>query len=161
MAAVELHPNREQRIMSLTPKEKELAAVGASLAAGCKSCADFHFQQVKQAGASDEEIEQAISDAIAVRDSAGGIMERYGLKLLGLTPKGVADDDGADSTEGTTRVRELVRIAAAAALSCTSSLEKHMALARCLDVTDVEIRSVVASARFIKGKADSICCKHI
>ena len=70
--------------MPLTYKEKELANIGASVATGCKPCTDYHFNKVREAGASDEEIRQAISDAMAVRDSAKEIMENHGLKHLGM-----------------------------------------------------------------------------
>ena len=63
--------------MSLTFKEKELVNIGASVATGCKPCTDYHFRKVREAGASDEEIKQAISDAMVVRDSAKEIMESH------------------------------------------------------------------------------------
>lgn len=52
--------------MNLNLKEKELVAVGVSVATGCKPCLNYHFRKVQEAGASDEEIKQAISDAICV-----------------------------------------------------------------------------------------------
>ncbi len=148
--------------MSLTTKEKELVSVGASLATGCKLCANFHYKEVRKAGASDDEIRQAMMDAISVRDQAKKIMERHGLKLLGLKFRRTADDD--DDSEGvaeTNRMTELVSVAAAFAVNCTSSLDKHLVTARSVGVTDDEIQEVVDLARFIKGKADSLCCKRI
>jgi AhpD family alkylhydroperoxidase len=146
--------------MSLTPKERELVSVGASLAAGCKLCANYHFKKVRTAGATDEEIEQAMTDAIAVRDSARRIMEWHGLKLLGRKLRG-EDSETPGEGEGTTRITELVSIAAAFAVNCTSSLEKHIEAARSLGITDDDIQAVVDLGRFIKGKADSYCCKLI
>lgn len=148
--------------MSLTNKEKELVSVGASLAAGCKLCANFHFKEVQRAGASDDEIRQAMMDAIAVRDKARSIMERHGLKLLGLKFRRAADDDDdAESVGETDRMKALVSVAAAFAVNCTSSLDKHLAGAQSVGVTDDEIQEVIDVARFIKGKADSLCCKRI
>jgi AhpD family alkylhydroperoxidase len=68
--------------MSLTVKEKELVNIGASVANGCKPCTDYHFKKVRQAGATDEEIKDAITYAMLVRDSAKEIMENYGLQQL-------------------------------------------------------------------------------
>jgi AhpD family alkylhydroperoxidase len=148
--------------MPLTPKEKQLVSVGASLAAGCKLCANHHFNQVRKAGATDEEIERAMSDAIAVRDSARRIMEWHGLKLLGRKLRGASEDsDTPGENEGTTRITELVSIAAAFAVNCTSSLERHIEAAHGVGVTDDEIQSAVDIGKFIKGKADSLCCKII
>ena len=42
--------------MAITPKEKELAAVGMSIATGCKPCTDFHVKAARKSGASDAEI---------------------------------------------------------------------------------------------------------
>jgi len=120
-------------------------------AAGCKPCTNYHFKQVRAAGASDDEIEQAISDAMCVRDSAKAIMESFGLKLLGI-----AREDGAcGCTDGTTRIRELVSIAAAFAVNCTASLNKHMAAGRSVGIADDEIKAVLEMALFVKGKAAS------
>ena len=143
--------------MPLSVKERELVAVGVSLATGCKTCTNFHFKKVRGAGASDEEIEQAMTDAIAVRDKAKRIMEWHGLRLLGL---GKARDDEDASLE-TSRMTELVSVGAAFAVNCTSSLEKHLAAARDIGVADDEIEAVLDLSRFIKGKADSLCCKLI
>ena len=56
--------------MAIMKKEKELAAVGISIAAGCKPCTDFHMKAVREAGASDDEIRRAIEDAVALRNAA-------------------------------------------------------------------------------------------
>lgn len=135
--------------MALTFKEKELVNIGASVATGCKPCTDYHFEKVREAGASDEEIEQAISDALAVRDSAREIMESHGLSHLGIA-KSVEDSSRAYRT---TRIQELVAVGAAFAVNCTTNLEKHLAAAQSLGITEDEIRSVLEAALFIKGEA--------
>ena len=147
--------------MSLTTKEKELVAVGVSLAAGCKSCTNYHFKKVRDAGASDEEIEQAMVDAIVVRDKAKKIMEGHGFKLLSLKRFGRTEDDDDDEAGEPSRMGELVSVGAAYAVNCTSSMDKHIAAARSLGIADDEIEAVVELARFIKGRADSLCCKLI
>lgn len=145
--------------MSLTIKERELVAVGASLAAGCKPCADLHFKKVRGAGASDDEIEAAMRDAIAVRDRARRIMEGHGFRLLGLKLRRTEEQN--DDNGDTTRMKELVSIGAAFVVNCTSSLDKHLAAARSVGVADEEVQAVTELATFIKGQADSLCCKLI
>ena len=135
--------------MSLTYKEKELANIGASVATGCKPCTDYHFNKVRDAGASDEEIRLAISDAMAVRDNARAIMESHGLKHLGIST-GV---DVRPRDEETTRIRELVSVASAFAVNCTTSVKKHIASARTVGISEEEIQTVLDAARFIKGEA--------
>ena len=104
---------------------------------------------MREAGASDEEIKQVISDATAVRNSAKEIMEDHGLKHLGISKK----IDERSCAEKTTRIKELVSIAAAFALNCTTNLERHVAAARTVGVAEDEISSVLDAATFIKGEA--------
>lgn len=137
--------------MSLNLKEKELVAVGASVAAGCKPCTNYHFKKVREAEASDEEIKQAISDAMCVHNSAKEIMEAHGLKHLGI----IKDVDDCGCGEKTTRIKELVSVAAAFAVNCTSNLEKHITAAQSVGIIDDEIKSVLDLALFIKNKAAS------
>lgn len=135
--------------MSLTVKEKELVKIGASVATGCKPCTDFHFKKVREAGASDEEIKQVISYAMLVRDSAKAVMENHGLQHLGLA----MEEESADHIEATTRIKELVSVAAAFAVNCTTNLKKHITAARTVDISEEEIELVLDAALFIKREA--------
>jgi len=135
--------------MSLTFKEKELTNIGASVATGCKPCTDYHFKKLRDAGASDNEVRQAISDAMAVRDNAKEIMESHGLKHLGIS----REVDAGDHPKETTRIKELVSVAAAFAVNCTSNVKKHIAAARTVGISGEEIESVLDAALFIKGEA--------
>ncbi|MFQ5629906.1 MAG: carboxymuconolactone decarboxylase family protein [bacterium] len=134
-----------------TQAEKELVYIGASVAAGCKPCTSYHVKKAREAGATDEEIEQATSVAIGVRVSAANVMAEHGQKLLGAA----AGQDAKENGENTSRITELISIAAAFAVNCTSSLEKHLAAGRTVGITDDEIKSVLKGALFIKGKAAS------
>ncbi len=136
--------------MSLNLKEKELVAIGASVAAGCKPCTNYHLKKVREAGASYEEINKAILNAVNVRNSAKKIMEAHALHL-----ENVKDTDEYDRNENTTRIKELVSVAAAFAVNCTSNLEKHIALAQNVGISDNEVKSVLDLALFIKGQASS------
>ena len=130
------------------------------MAASCKICTNHHFKKVRGTGASDEEIEQAMTVGIAVRDKARKIMERHGFRLLGLR-FARAEEADEDQVAETSRMKELVSIVSAFAVNCTSSLEKHLAAARNIGVAEDEIEAVLELGRFIKGKADSYCCKLI
>jgi len=135
----------------LTVKEKELASLGASVAAGCKPCTRFHVKKVREAGASEKELELAISDAFRVRDHARDIMESHALKLVGVTKS----YDDYDATKNATRNGEVVSIAAAFAVNCTSNLEKHIEAAKDIGIHDDEIKSVLDAALMVKGQAAS------
>ena len=137
--------------MAITPKEKELAAVGISVAAGCKPCTDHHIGVARKARASDQEIKEAVVAALAVRRSATEIMEGYALANLG-EPEPEAD---SGSSAETSRQRELVAMGAAFAVNCVSSLEAHLAAAEAVGITQEEITQIVKFAAFIKERAAS------
>jgi len=136
--------------MKLRLKERELVAVGVSVAAGCKPCTDYHLKAARNAGLSDDEICQAVKDAISVRQNSLEVMKAYGLQRLGEN----TDVPGDRGREGT-RIRELVAVAAAFAVNCTANLERHLNATRALGIPDDEIDEVIKLARFIKGKAAS------
>ena len=110
---------------------------------------DYHLKKVREAGASLEEIEKAIHDAIAVRDIAQSISEHHGLERLGIAK----ELNGLQTISETSRITELVSIGAAFAVNCTSSLEKFITSSKKLGITDAEIQSILDSAMFIKDEA--------
>ena len=138
--------------MAMNLQEKELVYFGASVAAGCTSCATYHYEKAQKLGVSDKEIKQAISDAMKVRDSANRKMEQHSLELMGMTQ----DQEDVIALQSTTRITELVSIAAAFAVNCTSNLENHIAAARAIGITEYEIYSVLTRVSMrIKEEASS------
>jgi AhpD family alkylhydroperoxidase len=137
--------------MVLRLKERELAAVGISVATGCKPCTDYHVPAARKSGASDEEIREAMADALAVRRSATEIMAGYALAHLG--------EEGRDADPGqageTNRVKELVCVGAAFGVHCVTNLEKHLAAAASLGIPQEDIARIVELSAFIKGMAAS------
>lgn len=139
--------------MAITLKEKELAAVGIAVAAGCKPCTDFHVKKVREAGASDAEIKQAMTYAFAVRRGATDIMEAHGLAHLGERETEPAfRPERVDTPD---RMKELVCIGAAFGVNCVSSLKTHLEAAMSVGVSHEEIATIVKLSAFIKGKAAS------
>ncbi len=142
--------NDKELEMSISPKEKELAAVGISVAAGCIPCTNYHIKEVGKAGATDDEICKAIADAKCVSDSALKIMVANGLAQLGE----VAGDTDCGCAD-TNRIKEIVSVGAAYAVNCTTNLDKHLEAARNEGISDEELNEVVELAKMIKGKAAS------
>ena len=136
--------------MALRLKERELVAVGASLAAGCKPCADYHVKAAREAKLGDAEIRQAMKVALEVRQNALEVMKTYGLQHLGE-----ALDTPDDSIGESSRTYELVAVAAAVAANCTTNLERHLSAAKNLGIRGDEIGDVAKLATFIRGKAAS------
>ncbi|MFQ5546044.1 MAG: carboxymuconolactone decarboxylase family protein [Acidiferrobacterales bacterium] len=137
--------------MGISTKEKELIAVGVSVATGCKPCTDYHVKAVRKAGADDDEIGQAVADALAVRRAATVIMARYARAHLGK----VGPETGSKPTEQTNRIKTLVSIGAAFGVNCVASLKQHLAEAEAVDLSQDEIATIVRLAAFIKKRAAS------
>ncbi len=137
--------------MAITVKERELAAVGISVASGCKPCTNYHVKAVREAGASDEEIKRAVTDSLSVRKSATDFMKAHAFARLGQE-ESHSDADGPDSTN---RVRELVLVGAAFGVNCTSNLKEHLATAETVGISQEEVAEIVKLAAFIKERAAS------
>lgn len=133
----------------LSRKEKELVAVGASVAAGCIPCTRYHVEEVRAAGATTDEITHAVEAALCVKGSARGIMEKAAYDALGA-PK---EEQAARCVGPTDRLKELVSIAAAVAVNCPTNFHKHVAAGRLVGVRDDEIQLVVGLAKMIRSKA--------
>lgn len=137
--------------MAISTKEKELIAVGISVASGCKPCTDFHVKAVRKTRAADDEIKQAVANALAMRRAATAIMERHALAHLDE----MGPETGSKATEQTNRINTLVSIGAAFGVNCASSLEQHLAEADAAGISQDEIATVVKLAAFIKRRAAS------
>lgn len=132
----------------LTRKEKELVAVGASIAAGCQPCTAHHFEAVRAAGATEAEVRQAVDDALCVRSSATRVMTGLGEKHLG---NGQVIEDPCYLEKPL--IGELVSIGAALAVNCTTNLEDHLQAARAAGATEHQIQTTLGVARAVKKVA--------
>ena len=137
--------------MSLTLKEKELVAVGNSIAAGCKPCTNYHMKKVKETEATEDEIRQAIELAAGIRRKAAEIMMAHGLRQLG----GPNAAEHLASAKEASRIEELIAIGAAFAVNCTATLKHHLKASGEAGISQSEVEEVVKLAQFIKDKAAS------
>jgi AhpD family alkylhydroperoxidase len=62
---------------TLTPVQKELIAIGASVTAHCQSCLIWHLDKARQVGASEKEIDIAISIGKAIQKGSVAAMESF------------------------------------------------------------------------------------
>ncbi|TKJ34418.1 MAG: alkylhydroperoxidase AhpD family core domain protein [Planctomycetes bacterium B3_Pla] len=56
---------------------KELIAIGASIAANCKPCLEYHVNKAKENGADEQEIAEAIAVAKMVRKGSTSQMDEF------------------------------------------------------------------------------------
>lgn len=133
----------------LTPKEKELVAVGAAISAGCIRCAHYHFKKVFQEGATLAEVKNAAADATLVIKNTQETMLRTAYSLMKAERERVV----LHEYESTDRMSSLVKIGAAVAGNCTTSIKKYIELAKSLEITSREIIVAVKLGKAILQKA--------
>jgi AhpD family alkylhydroperoxidase len=136
----------------MTAREKELSAVGISVAAGCKPCTNYHVKAAREAGASDKEIARAVEVAASVRARAAGIMRNHALSRLAGFERVPDWDFPVGDTD---RVKQLVSIGAAFGVNCVSTLEKHLEAAATAGISREEITELVRLAMMVKERAAS------
>ncbi len=69
---------------SLTDKECELVAIGASIGAGCRPCTRYHVGAALKNGLTAEEVRRAIDEAQAARCEAVALVGEVGRSSLGI-----------------------------------------------------------------------------
>lgn len=134
----------------LTRKEKELIAVGASIASGCQQCSDYHFVKVFEEGATVEEVEMAVHDGLEMIRYASEIMQTKAYTLMDLQHK-VTDVEPLSIHFD--RISLLVRIGAVVALNNITGIEKYIQLALQHEVNLNEIQMTTALAKVVAAKA--------
>ena len=69
--------------MAFDDRTKELIAIGASISAHCQPCLEYHAAAARQAGATVEEITEAMQIGKMVNKGAGVQMQKTIIKVMG------------------------------------------------------------------------------
>jgi AhpD family alkylhydroperoxidase len=136
--------------VSLASAERELIALGISVAAGCKPCTSHHLRAAREAGVTDEEMMEAVAVAVSVRTHATEVMERFFLARLG--PRWRSKQGRPPRLDPPGRVGVLVSLGVAHAVNCTSSVRRHRGTAVAAGIPHADIDTVLKLARHIKGR---------
>src|SRR5512140_2108473 len=67
---------------ALSKKQKELIAVGISVATDCESCMQWHIEQAAAAGASESEVLEAVEVGIEMAGGPGTVSARFALEVM-------------------------------------------------------------------------------
>jgi len=67
---------------NLKKMHKELIALGISVIINCESCMEWHINEALEAGASDQQIIEAIEVAIEMGGGPATVSSRFALKVL-------------------------------------------------------------------------------
>lgn len=86
----------ERRAPAMKPDNKleELIAVGASVAANCQACLEFHVGKALEAGVSQDEIVAAVEVGRKVRSGAAAKMDKFAPSVIKGTPVKLAASEG-------------------------------------------------------------------
>jgi AhpD family alkylhydroperoxidase len=80
---------------NLTPRDRELVALGAAVGSNCASCVEYHIAGAREVGLTDREVHAAVKQADLIRQRSA----RKTLQTaLGLLPC-AADDLGPVATD--------------------------------------------------------------
>lgn len=103
----------------LTPRDRELVALGAAMGSNCVPCVEYHIAESRKAGLSDPEIHEAIQHADRIRQVPARKTLQAALKVLpsaatdGQTGtsegvRGVATDDAKVEASKTAQPRDMM-----------------------------------------------------
>lgn len=138
--------------MALDQKDKELAAIGASIGALCRPCIEHHIPAGREAGLTEPELAQAVEVARASHDTAAELLFRRSRELLGRE----APAEVAVEAEPASRLAELVALGASVGANCHPLVERHVAGALRQGLTASQLRSAIKMAEIVQQHAAEI-----
>jgi AhpD family alkylhydroperoxidase len=68
---------------ALPKKHKELIAIGISVVIDCESCMQWHIEQAAKAGASVQEVLEAVEVAMEMGGGPATVFARFALEVMG------------------------------------------------------------------------------
>lgn len=141
--------------MLLEPREKELAAIGASIGCTCRPCAEHHIPAGREAGLSETELADAVAIARAIRDDAISLLSARVDELLG----GAAPASGYPATVAdsfTSRDEELVALGASIGANSHPLLRRHLAAAHEVGLSSAQVAAAAKTAAYVQRRAAEI-----
>ncbi len=132
----------------MDPKIKGLIALGASIAAGCRPCTEFHIKGAGNSGACAKGIGFAVEAALAARQAATRGIQRWSERCQATRPE---LDAGFRADKQL--LEELICVASAICVHSVPDLVLHFAEARRWGATPEMLRATVAIARSVHNAA--------
>ena len=135
--------------MPLEPRQKELAAIGASIGANCRPCIEHHIAAGRAAGLSEVELDQAVVTAQAVREDA---IELFSARVAELLRRRDAPPN-QPVVGPTSTAHELVALGASVGANSHALLHAHVNAAADAGLSPVQIRSALKMAAYVQQHA--------
>jgi AhpD family alkylhydroperoxidase len=138
--------------MRLEQREKELAAIGASIGANCRPCIEHHVPAGRVAGLSETELADAVATAKAVRDEAVELFSGRVEELLGRAGSRSAPAALAE----TSQARELVALGASIGANSHPLLDLHIAAGLDAGLAPVQVEAALKMAEYVQQRASEM-----
>ena len=139
--------------MALGQKDKELAAIGASIGALCRPCIEHHIPAGQDAGLTGPELARAVQVAQATHRTAAELLFRRSRELLRTREEPAGE---AGEAEPASPLDELVALGASIGANCHPLLEQHIAGALRQRLTASQVRSAIKMAETVQRHAAEI-----
>lgn len=141
----------------LSQKEKELIAVGGSVAAGCVKCSHYHFRQAFEQGANQDEVLRAVIGATEVINDSMEILQSTAYELMDIE----RDEVTTGTNEATDSLTALIKLAAAVAVNNVANTRRHIEAANRLGASSAEIHLAIKLAKVIQNRAGEFVDEEI
>jgi 4-carboxymuconolactone decarboxylase len=138
--------------MQLEQRDKELAAIGASIGCNCRPCIEYHIPAGREAGLSEADLADAVATARAVRDEAIELLAPRIDELLG----GGSVPSESASAAGTSRPHLLVSLGASFGANSHPLLQRQIAAALEFGLSTTEVAAATKMARFVQNHAGEV-----
>ena len=138
--------------MKLEQRDKELAAIGASIGCNCRPCVAHHIPKGREAGLSEAELADAVATARGVRDQGIELLAPRIDELLG----GGSDPAVPAQVVESSRAQALACLGASVGVNSHPLLERHIAAALEFGLTPTEIGAAIKMASYVQNRASDI-----
>jgi AhpD family alkylhydroperoxidase len=143
--------------MPLEPRDKELAAIGASIGANCRPCIERHLAAGREAGLPEPELDDAVATARAARREAVELLSARVDELLG---RGGPPPEPAAAAQ-TSKARELVALGVSVGANSHPLLHLHIGAALDVGLEVHQIRSALKMAGHVQQHAAEITANEV
>jgi AhpD family alkylhydroperoxidase len=135
--------------MRLEQRDKELAAIGASIGANCRPCIEHHLPAGRAAGLTEGELADAIAAAQTIRHQALDLFAARVDELLGHV--GYVPQPEFPAT--TSRERELVALGAGVGANSHPLLDLHIGAALDAGLSATQVEAALKMAEYVQQRA--------
>jgi AhpD family alkylhydroperoxidase len=143
--------------MPFEQRDKELAAIGASIGSNCEPCITHHLAAGRDAGLSQADLDAAVASAHAVRRQAVELLAARIDELLGHGGGGAEPAAIAESS----KAHELVALGVSVGANSHPLLHAHVGSALDLGLEVHEVRSALKMAGYVQQHAAGLTAQAV